>query len=186
MFITLDGVSGAGKTTQAQLLREQLSLQFTCFEPMMYALENIPIIVKAGSRHTSLLAGMMATHTIPYENCIVELFWAHFEYAYELSAKDRDALLSFFQTGLTLGGRRTPDASIYLSVPYDVHINRIMKRDLQQNVAAKPDKQILDEYEKRQAFWHTIAERVSYFHVVDGTLPISEVNELLTSFVVLP
>lgn len=183
MYITVDGVSGAGKSTQANLLRKQLSLEYTCFDPVVYTIENIPNIVGKGSQYTNLIANLMATHTIQCDNCIIQIFWRNFEFACHLNTNDQNTLLAFFQTGITLGGRPTPDLSIYLSIPYDVHINRMLERDHHQSILVETDENVLQRYEQRCKFWHTIAERVSYFHVIDGTLPVEDVNASIMTLI---
>jgi thymidylate kinase len=183
MFITVDGPSGAGKTTQAFLLHKRLSLEYTCFQPVMYAIENIPSIIQKQSRYTDLIAALMATHAIPCDNCVVGNFWRHVEFAYQLNKNDLNALLAFFQTGITLGGRRAPDLSIYLSIPYDVHISRMIQRDLHQNILVEPDKDALHHFEERKRFWHTISGQISYFHVVDGTLPVEDVHASIMTLI---
>ena len=183
MYITVDGVSGAGKSTQANLLRKQLSLEYTCFDPVVYTIENIPNIVGKGSQYTNLIANLMATHTIQCDNCIIEIFWRNFEFACHLNTNDQNTLLAFFQTGITLGGRRAPDLSIYLSIPYDVHISRMIQRDLHQNILVEPDKDALHHFEERKRFWHTISGQISYFHVVDGTLPVEDVHASIMTLI---
>lgn len=184
MYITIDGASGAGKTTQAFLLHQHLGLEYTCFLNVKYLVENVPIITGSESPYAELIAALTGAHTIPTDiDCIVEDFWSPFRHLHNLHPNDLKRVIVFFQTGITLGGRRTPDLSIYLSIPYDVHVKRVFHRHTRGEIQPAFDKENMTSYEALNRFWGTIAEQVDYFHVIDGTLPEEEVNNLITALI---
>ena len=183
MYITIDGVSGAGKTTQAQLLHERLSLEYTPFLPVVYATENIPAILGKQSQYTELFSVLLAAHTIPSDaDYIVEDFWAVFRSMLHLNIRDLKNALSFFQTGITLG-RRPPDLSVYLSITYDIQVSRLFERHTGITVPPVGNDNNVNQFEQLNQFWGTIAQEVNYFHVVDGTLPVEDVHASIMTLI---
>lgn len=179
MFITIDGYSGAGKTTQLNILAKQLKLEPVNYAAICNILDDILCLVGSRSTHTRAFCALQAFHNMPCsEDCIIDHFWDRFEQLHRYTSEENfSKLLGYFRNGMRFNNRREPDLSIFIDIPWHLGLQRGMERDTQVITMPTSDSQ------PRQSFWRTIDSRLPYFHRVNGNQPVEDVTESIMSLI---
>ncbi len=182
MYITIDGDSGAGKSTQFHALAERFGLKSPGWFATYKAFQSVPLPKQRPGRYTRILAAIFASHTIPVgeQHWIVDHFWSCF---YEFRDADESTLsniITFFRTGLTLNDRPEPAISVFLDVPPDVSHHRRHQRDNELSMKYEPSDYNRNQHNRDLTFWQTIAANCPYFHVLDGNRPVADVTESIS------
>ena len=176
MYITIDGDSGAGKSTQFHILSERLGLSSPGFLRAYSGFSTIFSLKQEFSPYSDLLATISASHTIPTgQNWIFDHFWHCFYRFRDVDPNTLDNILTFFRNGLTLNNRHEPTLSIFLDIPRDVSVHRCLQRDTGHNIQYKPTS--YDDKEDKLMVWRTIETNCPYFRIIDGNRPVPEVTE---------
>ena len=194
MFISFDGVDGAGKSTQVQLLRDWLVARgetvVTCRDPGSTSLgerlrgvlldhHGVPI-----SRRSEMLLYMAARAQLVEEIIRPALKRG----AVVLSDRFTDSTLAY-QGAARGSGRETveslheiacaglwPDLTILLEIDMTAALDRAAERNRQNDERNRMDEQSRDFYRKVQAEYRQIAAReAGRVRIVDGGGSIQEV-----------
>ena len=180
MYVTLDGISGAGKSTQCGILMRKFNYKFPRFLALFAAVEAIPSIMSAGSEYATLFANLHTIHCMPPENSIMEDFWRPFTNFRELPESDLSPLVALFRQAIQLNNRPEPDLSIYIHTPQDLAEARRFQRSkrIYTSPSAVKRKKKWEEYDYNlYTMWERIASQVPYFHIVDGRQSVEEITE---------
>ena len=176
MLITLDGVSGAGKSTQCDILCKMLNLPAPKFIASMVAHEIISDLIDAHSRYSKLFATLQAIHSLP-KKAIVEDYFFNLTHGFKSEPADKRAeLIRFFQQAITLN-KPEPTLSIYLKVSREVAIPRRLERSTGPVTGLQLSSEFHREDRLEWTYFHQLADMLPYFHVVDGALPIEQVTQ---------
>ena len=194
-IITLDGGSGAGKSTQTGLLLEHYSAlnieqvkgRFRTIRDVTKLLFNLAGFEHLSDSMTELLrAGMLYRMMVSYgekHGCdiliIEEFFWAHF-----LRFTNN---IRFFREMLTAHSGKEPIASFLIDVPTNERQERTFYRDnkhynkpisINSNlcIISDKDRQIADH-------WVALSEQIPYLHIIDGTQSVDAVSKEIISIV---
>ena len=177
MFITIDGYSGAGKSTQLHILAKRLNLKPVNYFVLCNILNDIPYLVGPQSAFTRAFAALQAIHAIPYpRDCILDHFWDRFDRLHLQNPEYLPEILEFFRTGMRFNDRPEPDLSIFIDVPWNLVTQRRVERDT--NIKIPPiDSESKPDSRNRQSFWGTVEAEIPYFHRVNGNQSVEDVTE---------
>lgn len=185
MFITIDGYSGAGKTTQLNILAKKLKLEPVNYAAICNILDDILCWVGTRSTYTRAFSALQAFHNMPCaEDCIIDHFWDRFEKLHRYTSEENfSKLLGYFRTGMRFNNRREPDLSIFIDYPWQLGLQRGMERDTQMIMVPTIDSEIKSDSQARQIFWRTIDSHLAYFHRVNGNQSVEDVTESIMSLI---
>ena len=176
MFITIDGHSGAGKSTQADILAKRLKLNFTNFNNTYRAYDVISFAFGQPGPCKQLFASVCAWHTIqpPHDNIIFDNFW---DSLYQTYLHDELTLssLNMFRDALKLNNRSEPSLSIILNTPYHMALARQISRD--KKIHLKLNREDSPDDKRRLEFWQFLESEIHYLHVINGNQSITNVTE---------
>lgn len=187
MFITIDGLSGAGKTTQAEAVAKELEFEAVSIDILRNMIEwnlqfrhpnfnynNVSSIV-ANMSLIRCLIDCVETNFVIADN-FWRLMWTIYREQGRLEAAN---LLGIFLRVLQVNGGELPVASFCLHVPpYQRHVRTFKRRlppsvevqDVDINVEKDTDENSFLEY----ITW--LKESYDFIHIIDGTQPVETVT----------
>ncbi len=178
MLITVDGKSGAGKTTQQLILEQKLGLPLIDLSPVWGALETISMIAcpHKTQPYTRYLSKIQSIYAAPQE-CIIENLWEAMDWLNEVDGDNIDNHIETFRKGISYLGRTEPDVSIYLWAPTSVSYPRAVRRSYPNSemTMSEDDSSLQEDDARRYKLWKHIEWYVPYFHVIDASASIDEV-----------
>lgn len=182
MLITIDGCSGAGKTTLADNLIKEFGFAELSFDRRRRRIvkrTDISGLLKsvcafqAFKQSTDVERPYVGRHLAEpfWEPCFLQLFIDEPE-LFQRMVKEFDAYMGHFMM-------RRPKASIWLDVPYQTSCNRAAERD------GKPLVEVEDNDCWRNFALH-MESLFPYFHIVDAAQPsylvFDEVKRIIWKF----
>ena len=175
MFLTIDGYSGSGKSTQLQALTKA-GFHYVDQLWMSLAFQHVSMTKRLNNAYATVLAELMAFNCLPdlsqhNRSYVCDHFWGSLFDIYCINPDAFPEILAFFKTGLALSDRHEPDLSIFLDVPHSVATKRRFRRNTGISVVA-PDKADAPFVQ----FWQVIAETTPCFHRVNGQQPVDSVT----------
>lgn len=194
-IITIDGRSGAGKSTQtARLLEHYSGLNIEQIEGKFWTMFELTRLLFKSSdfEHLSddttelLRAGILYRMMVSngkkhgYDILIIEEFFgAHF---LRFTSNIR-----FFRDMLTIRSGREPVASFYIDVPNNERHRRTFYRDTNDDkatISIDIDTSVIsDEDRHNTEKWVALSEQIPYLHIIDGTQSIDAVSKKIISIV---
>ena len=183
MFLTIDGYSGAGKTTQLYILANKLNLKPVNYHHVWTTFIDVAGLLRPQSEYIQPFASLQAIHTIPnLKDCISDHFWDKFNRLYFQNPEYLPEVLEFFRTGMRFNDRPEPDLSIFIDVPWHLVTQRRVERDT--NIKVPPiDSESKPDSRKRQSFWRTVEAEIPYFHRVNGNQSVEDVTESIMALI---
>lgn len=186
-MITFDGWSGAGKTTQAMSVANELNIK-SCYYAHG-ADNNITNEVSSGSvamvfesihiLGQSIKAKDRMANVFTLDECYFNLLhWMGIPKNFD----DRECLLRLFREAMVDLLQREPLISFYLDVPYQESIKRAKIRNDSWGKFQIPDSALntsgasVFDRQMREAV-SFMTERLPFFQVIDGTQPMMEVTK---------
>ena len=182
MILTLDGHSGAGKTTQAAILSKKLGIPVSPPD-WFHVNQTIEYIMKfyneghiAMSHESEIYRHLMVYHSMPMNHRIIDdgLFYRFRFYEHD----DFDKALDIFNQGMSLGANKAPSASFLLDIPLHIANCRSVMRTAADvrfsNISVASADQ--DKNKPIQKVWKRIEDAIPYFHIIDGTMPVDAVT----------
>ena len=194
-IITLDGRSGAGKSTQTALLLEhysglnigQIEGKFWTMFDLTRLLFNLAEFEYLSDDMTELLrTGILYRMIVSngkkhgYDRLIIEEFFgAHFlRFANNIR---------FFRDMLTAHSGIEPAASFYIDVPHNERYTRTFYRDSghdDETISINLDTSVIsneDRYTTEK--WVALSEQIPYLHIIDGTQSVDAVSKEIISII---
>ena len=204
MFVTLEGIEGCGKTTQARRLAGRLEAagisSILTLEPggTTIGQEIRRILLDSQNQDLSPLSELLlyeadrALHMeMVIKPALVRKKWVVCDRffdattAYQGYARGQDSeLIKLLNEKVSLGIR--PDITFLLDCPVEVGLNRALKRNkiMQQNGQDRFEKEEMDFHTAVRKGYLSIAENEpERFVVVDGTLGENELEEAIFSHI---
>lgn len=185
MFITIDGCSGAGKSTQVDLLVKRLRLEPFNYRDGVSTLHDISCFLSSLANPHKIVFSCLQTFECLARtpDCICDHFWEQLYSIYSADPCHNTSIvlanaLKYFRTGMKLSSYPEPDVSILIDVPADIATIRRIKRD--DNVNLDLESQLIPTRKHNRhfyEFWDIIETNIPYFRRVDGTQSIKDVNE---------
>ena len=190
MNITLDGCSGAGKTTQAIILEKKLNLKrimlyvpSEAIKSMVRALQSYP---KPENKYQVVnTLTFMLTLGLFYPKSeigsIIEHYWEYLlpftsRKGGEVNISDNtQAAIDFFHRCLELFENPIPDVSIYIDGHSTTQKER--KWNSEYGNTATLNQEVIAAKVNWQPFFKSLEEMIPYFHIVDGNQSIEKVTE---------
>ena len=186
-MITIDGISGAGKSTQSNKLGKLLNIPVCTMVPIQNITnEYYQMVVGTNPRGFSYilrdLSIIRAMQLKPHgrtkqlkphgwhRNIVVDNFFrslADFHKSDEV-----ETAIDIFRKSLCIDGGMEPAASFYLDVPRVVSVERLIRRNnppwFKIGEVKSPDAEKGWDI-AFQAFWQHLASKLPYLHIIDGT-----------------
>ena len=187
MIITIDGYRASGKTTQAKKLTEILGIPvFSRWYSLLHMKTAILNNANLKPRHLSKLFGtLQLLYAYPLKDGIIEdSFWTGLR---DFKEEQLDGAIDLFMSALHLGGLSNRIISFLLDVPRFQAETRFYERVAEdrplkpKNIELIADKLDLDK--PHRLFWNSLAERVPFLHIIDGTAPIDEVTQTMMTII---
>ena len=186
MLITLDGYSGAGKTTQSMALCEQLQIPRISFAEVRHTYSAFldHCFPDAKRTRSEIFAQLIFIHKHP-DHGVIDHFWDIFNRYTHPSNSIAEARLAVdvFRSGLTLNGRSEPVLSFFLYAPSYICQHRRLTRDTQGTVGLIGNTVATNRDRLNYEFWKSIESMVPYFHIIDAMQPIPAVTEDIMQYV---
>ena len=167
MIITIDGRSGAGKTTQSEIIGKHLNLPVCNFSLATRVITDVHNVYIAQNKSgiNPFLPALFEYQTTSqrYKRTVIEecLFYPFFYYDTIVGFNDWELVDWYFET-IGVQGGIYPTASFYLHVDESFAISSRINRKF--NISTnnlKPNTIQLD-------FWENLAERVPFLHIING------------------
>ena len=184
MFITIDGYSGAGKSTQLHLVAKRLNLQIAAptYHQLFDTFLNITSLDRDKTRAVQPFALLQSFHVFTsLEHNIVDHFWDRFYLFHLHNPHELRKMLNFFRNGMAFNNRHEPGLSIFIDVPLHVAILRRTKRDTGQTKVVPPAQPT--ESHTLQEFWSAVESEVPYFRRIDGNQSVTKVTKSIITLI---
>lgn len=201
-IVTLDGHSGAGKSTQAQRLAEHYSelnieqighiiWRFQYLTDELFSLagfdyslvHGLPEILRFG-----MLYRMMVSYGKRHERdlLIIDDFFLK-DLRNSASRPCFGDKVRLFREMLTLDSGIEPVASFYIDVPYNECYTRTFYRDNEHDdtqISIDLDTNIMSDSDRHSTKrWVALSEQIPYLHIIDGTQSIDAVSKEIISII---
>jgi dTMP kinase len=191
-FIVLEGLDGAGTTTQARMLQEYFTHcghdSFPTFEPSDGVVGAFTRGLLSGNDAPSqrVLGLLFAADRLEHTNVIrAELSKGRHvvcdRYIFSSMAyQTLDAEISAEWVAQTNAGCAIPDLTVFIDVPVEVCLQRIRTRNGDRTLYERDDRlrAILDNYRRLMEFYRS---RYGRLVTVDGTAPPGEVHSAVVA-----
>ena len=189
MYITLDGCTGVGKTTQANILERTLGLKHTMMYIPETALKSVVAAIQRGRydrfHRTNTLVFMLNLSIHQGDiGGIQEHYWEHimaFSSKIEgkiIASNKTKEIVDFFHRGLELFKCPIPDLSVFIDAAPERRAIRLAKRTFGKDSLLDSATLTPSYYEEGwSSFFKSLEEMIPYFHVIDGNQSIEEVTE---------
>ena len=189
MIITIDGLSGAGKTTQAHNLSQLLGIPHVSTDSPSLIMREVcwAYTHNHGDHHfVSLLRNLLLFRFMQegdrgwgQDFICADNFFRMLTRFYR--KPERDEYLSFFRRCLTMDAGQEPVASFYLHVlASERELRRIYREQQKYNTFKFEDLKISTAHNSDDAdfreFFQWLQERVPYIHIIDGAQPEEKVT----------
>ena len=177
MIITIDGFSGAGKTTQGRILSERLAIPMVSTDPEYALLKNVFLLARRFSKSSSFTPVLWAVTAIRTmrekwgrDFILVDNFFRMLIPAWQNGVIDE--VLDVFRNVLTCWGGEEPIASFYLHMDGTEREKRRFYREAESrdiyelneidiSIKNDIDRRFLDMCEY-------LAPKVPYLHIING------------------
>ena len=187
MFLTIDGLSGAGKTVQASKIAKRFELKHVSIDMFIDLLRNIEFLATEAHHDNTftavlrnlmfirLMRGQWGNDFVLADNFFrtIGSFWRN--------RAEMERVLDFFREGLLIERGKEPDASFYLHVDArHRELRRLYRDEKQLNTYKLENVSITTEHNsddlRSLEFNQWLAERLPYFHIIDGSQPEEKVT----------
>ena len=178
MFITIDGDSGSGKTTQIKLLVDRLQVKEIDIYSRFDAFYSISRFTGDPNGYAAMLACLQAVLHTPLSNAIIEHFWlSGFSTLFHSNYDDFAKAIRFFRMGMNLIGQKEPDLSILLNVPFEISEARRVHRYTHGNaIVTIPNKECQKPHNDRKIqLYRALESELPFFHIVDATGSVNDI-----------
>ena len=199
-IVTLDGYSGAGKSTQMALLLEhynefdsrRIRRQFRQTQYLadkLFDLSGCPFTDDTPRLLWYVMFYRMMVSYGETHGCqllILDEFFLK-PLSENMNPSDLDDGVRFFREMLTFQSGREPAASFFIDVPANKRQTRTFYRDTNhdnETISINLDRDVIsDEDRYTTEKWVALSERIPYLHIIDGTQPVDAISKEIISIV---
>ena len=183
MLITIDGYSGAGKTTQSRILHEQLGIEhvefFKCYD-LFHTVSRLTSSTPHDHSTFSPFAALNAFHTrYPAKLSICETFWQIFSGGYSHNPPRFLPILNFLRHGMNLQKKSEP----ILSIALEISQQHAGVRAIQRNSGLRVEPVSEQPQDAITEFWKLLEAELPYFHRIDAAQPIADITSQILKLI---